>query len=816
MLYYPCIASIRTLFSGGMTPESRIRQKFLMRFTVPVVVLFSSSSVFAQTAAETDWQPTEAPGHCQGVYVSPEEDQAGNSADNSTGNDTINASAESILHVVEHSTTLTGNIRLTQEGQELKADFATIDDANETYTAEGNVSFRQPDVLLNGERIEGNLFSGAAAIDSASFVLHQARLRGSAARISRDESGNLAVTDGNFTTCEPGDNTWAIKGRSIALKTGEGYGVARDVTLKMGNLPVAWFPYFRFPIDDRRQSGVLVPSIGQDSDGGTDIAVPYYFNLAPNYDATYTLRSIWKRGIMHEGEFRHLDSNSANAIAGTYLPSDDEYDDRSRIDPSQPEEFSEQDRWLVHLAHRGRYGRWSSNINYTSVSDSDYFRDLGNFTRTDSRFSTRTNHTSSPALLRRGSLSYTGTHFDSSLELRSFQSLNRNRQKQYEVLPRVTVSSGRRLGPVDSAIAVQYTQFDKSGDNAVTGTRAVIDGSLQLPMQRPWGYLNPALRLVHRDYRLEDTTGRDNVGITTTLASIDSGLVFERQTRKFGRNLLQTLEPRLQYLYADEDFQDDLPLFDSTLITPAFDTLYRDNQFTGYDRIGDASRFSLGVTTRFIDSLRGSHLVTASIGQMFHLEDREVGFAAVPGLDSEAETSPLFAEISSQFGRVSLRTAIEFDSDAGRSNRGLVALRYRGSQGKIINFNYRMTHEDLQRDGQHRNREESDISFFWPVSKRWNLVGRWNYGWDNGQTIESLLGVEYNDCCWKARIVFRRNLDEPRLLSLTAPGTTPQLVLDRRADSGIFFEFQLKGLASLGGRLDSLLEDTVPGYSIER
>lgn len=793
-----------------MNPVSRIRHKFQLHVPVLAALLVNLSGAFAQSAAETDWIKHDRAGQCRGHYVEP----AATKSESRPG--TVEASADSILHVTDHSTTLTGNIRLSQDGQELTADFATVDDATEHYTAEGNVTYRQNGLLMRGEHIEGNLFSGMAAIDSASFLVHQNRLRGTAGSISRDDAGKLVITDGKFTTCEPDDQTWAITGKEIELKTAEGYGVARDVTLQLRNIPVVWLPYFRFPIDDRRQSGLLVPGIGRDSDGGTDIAIPYYFNLAPNYDATYTLRSMWKRGVMHEGEFRYLNRLSMNTIAGTFLPSDEAYDERERIDLGRPDAISEQDRWLFHLAHRGSYGRWQSALNYTRVSDIDYFRDLGNFTRTDSSFSTRTDQGSSPALLSTGALTYRGNGWRSSLELRSFQELNQVHQKQYEVLPRLNVSTSRQFGNLATAVAAQYARFDKSENSAVTGNRAVLDGQLSFPVQRPWGYLTPALRFIHRDYSLENAGGRDSSSLSTVLASLDAGLVFERTTHRFDRRLLQTLEPRMQYLYVEEDFQEDLPLFDSTLITPSFASLYRDNRFTGYDRIGDANRFSLGATSRFINPATGKVLLAVSLGQMFHFEDRRVEPFGIPGIDGAADTSPLFAELETTLGRLMMRAAIEYDTDTGRSNRGLIALRYRGSGDEVFNFTYRMSHPDLQRDARQRSREETDLSIQWPLGDRWQLVGRWNYGWQPGQTIESLVGVEYNDCCWKARIVFRRNLDEPRLLALDAPGMQTRLMLDRRADSGIFFEFQLKGLASLGGRLDSLLEDSIPGYITDR
>lgn len=793
-------------------PFLRIKQIFPVQLTLLLLISLASTAASAKSAAETDWKKSESSGQCRGNYIQPQLPKLDPGQ--------IEASATSLLHVKDHSTSLSGNIRLRHGDQFLESEFVTLDAATEVYTAEGEVLLRQPDILLRGERISGNLLTGIAAIDSASFLLHKNRLRGTANRIIKTEQNVLVLDQGEFTTCEPGSNTWSLRGKKIELKTEQGYGVARDVTLRVKGVPVAYLPYFRFPIDDSRQSGFLAPSVGRGSDGGTDIAVPYYFNIAPNLDATYTLRSVWKRGVMHEGELRFLNGYASNTIAGTYLPSDDEYDDRLRINTENPGKPDEQDRWLVHISHKGRSGPWASSINYTSVSDIDYFHDLGGFTQTDTSFDRALEASDSPALLRTGAVSYTATHWRSILELRSFQELNQIQPNQYEILPRLSIIGDRTFGMVRSSALLQATEFDKNSDIDLAGSRVVIDVHVDIPLRTAWGFLTPGLRVIHRDYHLDDTLSnvRDDASITTTSASLDMGLIFDKQTQLFGRSLLQTLEPRLYYLYTEEEFQDDLPTFDSTLMTPSYDGLFRGNRFTGYDRVGDANRVALGLATTFSDNSSGAQLFTASIGQIFHNADREVNLASVGGVDPTADTSPIFITLAAQLDRLRITASYEHDTDSNKSNRGFVSLKYWSENDLVVNFNYAMTASSQQRTLQQRNKEETDLSFNWPLpsfgknGSNWQLLGRWNYGWDRRETIESLVGLEYNDCCWKARVVFRRKLNEPRVIGLVTPGSPTVFLLDRRADSGIYFEFQLKGLASLGGRLDRLLQNSIPGY----
>ena len=673
---------------------------------------------------------------------------------------------------------------------------------------------REPDLLVTGETIQGNLGDASAVVDSASFLMHQHRLRGQASQLVRKTDGTIEITDGDFTTCEPGSDAWVLRGESVELDQEAGRGIARKVTLRVKDVPVAWIPWMRFPLDARRQSGFLVPGIGRDSESGADIAIPYYFNLAPNLDATYTLRILGKRGIMHEGELRYLTPSTENQVAATYLPDDDIFDNRSVVDLAAPDTFERQDRWLGYLKHRGYYGNWSTRADYAGTSDIDYFDDLDGFTNVESDLDRNLDQSQSPALLREGALTFRKDQWYSSLEARSFQPLSRGQPEQYQVLPRLTVAGRHLLGPVNVSGLMQLTSFDNKDNARVTGERTVLDTSLSLPLRNAWGYATPSVRVYHRQYSLDGVAaGTDeSPELTTGSAALDAGLFLERPFNWRNRELTQTLEPRLHYLYVEESSQDNLPLFDSTLVTPSYDTLFRNRRYTGYDRVGDANRFALGLTTRFLDE-RGVQRFAASAGQLYHLEDRAITTGVSPGSDPTTSRSPLFLSLALSGNRLSGYASYEFEPDSTRSNRSFVSVRYRPGDQTLLNFSYAMTNSLVQRNTLIRDEEETDISLIWPVSEAWQVVARWNYGWDSGQTIESLLGLEYNDCCWRARVLFRRNLDEPRFITLTAPGQQPEQVVERRSENGIYFEFQLKGLGSLGGRLDAMLIDAIPGYT---
>ncbi len=801
-------------------------------------------SLNAKSAAETDWvhrdnltpeQQKALSWACNGLYVQPEgfEGQAPPDV-----NDPIHASAVDALHIVDHSTTFNGDVKIRQGSRRITSPFISIDDESEIATLGGPITMREPGLLLHGDAATANLFAGTGVVDAATFVMHQGGLRGRAVKLHKLTDNRLLIEDGDFTRCEPDKNTWSIHGKTINLLADEGYGVARNVTVKIKEVPIAYFPYFRFPLNDERLSGFLMPGIGYISDGGTDISLPYYFNLAPNYDATYTPRSLWKRGLIHEAEFRYLTKRTNNFISGAFIKKDDIYDDRTTIDLSEDGSippFEKQDRWLLHTTHSGAWNRnWSTSFTYSAVSDTDYLRDIGGdvgSTATDratDRVDASLGRNTIPALNRNAYVRYRGDKWRSSLLVQGFQLIDPFAPEQYEKLPSFITSYRDTYKGLMLDMKFDYTYFAKdnadiSGPLATTGQRAVFDATVDAPFRNQWGFIIPSLNIIHRKYDLNDVPdlARTSPEITTPSFSLDTGLIFDRYFDAFGGEYQQTLEPRLYFLYAGFDEQDDLPQFDAGASTPSYSQLFRKNRFTGYDRIGDAEQLTVGISTSFLFADTGAEFLKASLGQVYYFQDREVLFRPFPSDDPTASSSPLFAEMRMRFGKkLSVAGSYEWEPRENRSNRGKFSLRYVSGTRKILNLSYSYTSPEVQQvfRGLIRTAEESDVSFIWPIRGNWSSIGRWNFGWDSDQTIESLIGLEYNDCCWKFRVAYRRFLKNPRLITITVddplnPGSDIDIpFLQQRSDSGIFVEIQLKGLANLGGRLDRLLEDSIPGY----
>lgn len=821
----------------------------------PLVVVTLLSPIFlqtmpayAQSAAETDWRRTSevvkgqrnlVPANCNGLYVQPLKfaEPPEDAHDQS-----IQVTAQEAVQVIGQSSKFSGDVEIQQGKRQINSSFATLDAESNIATMEGSVSIREPGLLLRGQDATANLTTGTGVINQATFILHESRLRGRAAKIYRQDNNQLLIVDGEFTRCDPGQNTWSIKGSSIRLLTEEGHGVARNVMLKVKGVPVAYFPYFRFPINDDRLSGFLTPGFGSDSNGGTDIVIPYYFNLAPHYDMTYTFRSLWKRGLIHEGEFRYLTTRTDNFINAAFIHKDELFDDRTDFDLTTGASiaaFEKQDRWSVHATHSSALSRnWSASLNFSAVSDTDYLRDIGGdfgstaIDRATDRIDASLGRNTIPALNRNASINFRSTKWHAALMVQGYQLIDPFASAQYEMLPAFVSSYRDKYKKLQLDMKILYTYFDKdtkdvTGPLATVGQRAVMDATIAIPFKSRWGYFIPSLNVIHRKYDLNDEplTARSSPEITTPSFSLDSGLTFDRYFHFMGRDFQQSLEPRLYYLYVEHDEQDDLPGFDSTFSTPSYSQIFRKNRFTGYDRIGDTRQLSAGLSTRFLFADTGAEFLVASIGQVYYFKDRKVIFKPQLSTDPTSGSSAVFTQLRMTLGpELMLSSSYEWEPRKDRSNRGNISLKYHPSSQKLFNVTYSYTSPEVKRSfrGGIVNSEESDISFIWPIAgSKWGVIGRWNYGWDENQTIESLFGLEYHECCWGLRIAYRRFLKDPRLITLSVddpanPGAAINVqFLQQRADSGIFVEFRLSGLGDLGRRLDRLLEESIPGYRPE-
>jgi LPS-assembly protein len=728
---------------------------------------------------------------CSGRYIDPLEHE-----DRSIDPDDadIQAWAES-TELQGDTIHFTGGVDITQGYRRFRGENAVVDRAQDTVTLTGEVILREPEMLLQGDSAIIYTETGEATVENGQFVIHPDHLRGNADQLQRDSQGLIHFHDGTFSYCPPGEHDWDIRAKEVVLDLEEGLGTAYNATVNVGEVPIFYTPWLQFPLDDRRRTGLLWPDFGNDSTGGLDITAPVYFNLAPNYDALYSPRYIEERGINNELKVRYMNDYVGYwTVGGTYMRHDDRY--KKEVPQGQSD-----DRWLTVVRQDGLFEqRWRSRIDYSKASDEQYMKDLE---------ASSLNAQRATSLLQLASLDYLGDDWLFNLDVQQFQSLAEDINDEYKKLPQFTGQYRGRGTPftLEPVLLAQYSNFD-SDENVVTGQRTYAEAGATYPMQWSYGFLEPTLKYRQLNYELSegDFFNEDSPSAGSALASLDGGLYFERQTGFAGKSLLQTLEPRVYYLYAGHENQADQPDFDSAELTFSYNQLFRETRFSGHDRLDDANQVSVGLTTRFIDTESGDRLLSASIGQIYYFRDRKVRLQ--PGAEPLDESGSEIAGelIFSPTRHVDLRSSLVYDPYSGNMNSGNVQASYTRDDGAIFNIGYSyrrpLTLVNLQPET-----EQANVSAYLPINDNWRVFGAVNYSVIDNKNIEDMAGVEYDNCCWTVRLLHLRYYDNATTGRIP-DFNNPNLEQEHTTQVQII----LKGMGGFGDRITNILEDMIRGY----
>lgn len=775
-----------------------------------VTATAAASTRESSSAKKTlDWVPraelsvqqlSVLPEYCAGAYVEPAFPVALGTDPNTLP---LQVQAGELQYWLQDRVEFTDAVRLSRGNQTLLASRATFHEAEQKVTVDDGITLREPGMLVEGRTAELMVATGAASVSDAEFVLQTSGLRGTAQILDRNANGDVRVSRGSFTRCEPGNNNWRVTGSSVQIDEGAKFGTARDAFLRVHDVPIFYAPYIRFPVTDERMSGWLFPDVGVGDANGTDIAVPYYLNLAPNYDATLTPRYISDRGVGIAGDVRHLSRYGGTEVGGAFLSRDHEYNgEYSRADFDSlglPGSFDPADRWLFATKQHGSYGDFQTLIDTEKVSDLDYFRDLGTGGLAAS---------SQVEIQQFGEVRYGLGGLSGRVWAQDFQRLDVDVVQPYRRLPEIDLNYQTQLtGKLHGSIDSSWASFDRPNDQftgiqRINGERLNIEPRIGLPFDWAPGYVHFMGGYRYTRYSLDD------VPIATDhqaerkiwLGSVDSGLFFERDTSAFGTATVQTLEPRLFYLYQQYRNQDDLPQFDVSELSFTFDQLFRDNRFAGIDRIGDANQLTAALTTRWLDAQTGQERVQASVGQIVYFTDRRVTLDGLETADDRHRDSAYAGQIAATLGTAfNFRTTGTWDPNDGDWNEIGAAMQYRPDSRHIFNLGYR------RRNDTQPVLKQSDVSLYWSFFRQWSLIGRFDYDLEEHRSIEAFGGLEYSDCCWQIRVVGRKYLLQPG--ATVAP--------DTQTDEAIFFQIAFKGLAGFGGRIDSFIQAGIPGYVAE-
>jgi LPS-assembly protein len=686
------------------------------------------------------------------------------------------------------------DVTVSQGYRTLKAQEVIIDRVEQTVSAEGPIEVREPGIVMYGDRITYDSLSERASLSDAEFVMYEEQLYGIAERVTRDANGSLEIEDGQLTFCAPTDPSWLVTAETLRVdpttNTGEAWGARIDIK----GVPVAYLPWVQFPLNDRRKTGLLFPDISSDTRGGLDITAPIYLNLAPNYDATYSPRLIQDRGLVHQLNTRFLGKRTGFwDVSGTYLRDDD-------LDASD----SDNNRWLVNVQQSSDpSARLRTSIDFTKVSDNEYLRDLENNTLSAQR---------QTALLQRARVDWLADSWLFGLEAQQFQSIAEDLTDNYRRLPQISAvwRGDAKIGPLEPLLKLQAANFDTELEK-VKGQRVYQEVGVTLPLTRDYGFLNSSLMYRSIQYRLKapDNNQTRSESVSSWLGRIEGGLEFERSTELFGLPFTQTLEPRFQYLYAGYDDHAGIPDFDSAELTFSYRQLFRNTRFSGYDRLADANQLSVGLTSRLIDTATGKERVSASFGQVINFRDQRVRLKESDAALTDEGSALAFALNVRTSERWSIHSNLLFDSYEEKLDAANIRVGFRPSKDAIINLGYTLR-EPPASFAARPVTEQINTSAYMPINDNWSAFGAVRYSLEIGSSVEDMIGVEYDGCCWRVRLIYMSYLDALRDVDVFIP--EPELTRDRAFQ----FQFVLKGLGGFGNRVDNLMQDMIRGFNAKR
>lgn len=684
--------------------------------------------------------------------------------------------ADSARATPDGVTIFRGDVEVKRGSQQLSADELRYDRGSGQTDASGNVTlsdtagtrYQVPELHLNLETRVGHG-------DAGTYQLPAGQGRGDMRRTQFEGPDHTRLHEARYTTCPAGRDDWYIKAQEIEIDTAADVGVARHMRLEFLGVPLLYLPYFTFPISDERKSGFLFPELGYDSRLGAVLGTPYYWNIAPNYDATLTPRLLAQRGVQLQNQFRYLGQGFDGRLEVEYLPNDNRSENHHRAATT-----------YVHSHVFNPW--WTGSVDLRAVSDKDYLNDFGD----------HLNVTAQTHLPQNAEINFRGPVWNFTARAADYQTVDQTiapADRPYARLPQLLF--GAR--PPAEGNGPQY-RFDGELVNferraSTTGQRVHVNPAIALPWVRPYGFLTPELGARHIEYNLRDAP-EENPAVSAPYLSLDSGLVFERPFQFGTREYMQTLEPRVYYLYVPFRPQDDLPNFDTTLPDFTFANLFRNNRFIGGDRIGDANQATFAVTSRFLDEADGTERLRASIGQIRYFADRRVN---VPATAAVTNRSDLAAEAAAWLvGNWYLNAAIQWNPERDETQRSSYYLQYQPAPDRIVNIGHRMLRSDSN------NFEQLDVSSEWPVSRRWTVRARTLYSQRDNENVESYLGLQYNACCWVARLHVAR-----RLIQTGTDATTSITEQSRE----FMLQLELSGLGKLGTAPDSPLKQSLFGFA---
>lgn len=668
----------------------------------------------------------------------------------------------------------TGNVDIMQGNSRLQADEVQLHQKQaegqpepvRTVDALGNVHYDDNQVILKGPKGWANLNTKDTNVWEGDYQMVGRQGRGKADLMKqRGENRYTILENGSFTSCLPGSDTWSVVGSEVIHDSEEQVAEIWNARFKVGPVPIFYSPYLQLPVGDKRRSGFLIPNAKYTTKNYFEFYLPYYWNIAPNMDATITPHYMHRRGnIMWENEFRYLTQAGAGLMELDYLPSDKVYEDE------HPKE-GDKHRWLFYWQHSGVMDQvWRFNVDYTKVSDSSYFNDF------DSKYGSSTDGYAT----QKFSVGYAVQNFDATVSTKQFQVFNDQNTSSYSAEPQLDVNYYYNdLGPFDTRISGQAVHFVNTKDNMPEATRVHLEPTINLPLSNRWGSLNTEAKLMATHYQQTNLDWynannskklEDSVNRVMPQFKVDGKLVFERDMAMLAPGYTQTLEPRVQYLYVPYRDQSGIYNYDSSLLQSDYNGLFRDRTYGGLDRIASANQVTTGVTTRVYDDAAVERF-NVSVGQIYYFTESRTGDDNIKWENDDKTGSLVWAgdtywRISERWG---LRSGVQYDTRLDSVATSSSSLEYRRDQDRLVQLNYRYASPEYiqatlpsyySTAEQYKNGiNQVGAVASWPIADRWSIVGAYYFDTNSSKPADQMLGLQYNSCCYAIRVGYERKLN---------------------------------------------------------
>lgn len=682
--------------------------------------------------------------------------------------------ADQIEGVKDKQIEAAGHVEMRRLGQRVWADYLLYLQETQELHAKGSVRVQQDNNVLQGPEAHFNLEQGSGDIPKPVFFLGENSSHGRADSLHITNRQNYTLKQASYTTCAIDKEDWLLQAGSLNIDQNTQIGEANDVTVRWKDIPLLYTPWLDFPINDQRKSGFLSPVFGATTKGGSELTIPYYWNLSPNMDATLAPRIMVKRGLLLKNEFRYLQPGYAGEAHLDVMPND-------RITGLL--------RSRLALRHQQQLTTGlTGSLNYHHVSDDAYFRDLSDTANTASQIN----------MLREGMLSYTpGSWWDAQIRVQRFQTLQDPAAPvavPYYRTPQLNLNARQ---PIEHGMLRFSGEFvDFSHPSAINGRRLVLYPTFSYPLSTlPGLHVTPKIGWHATSYALGINNNAQlpaNATRTLPILSLDSRMEFERDAELLGQGFIQTLEPRAYFVYIPYRNQNSLPLFDTAQSGFNFTQIFSENRFVGSDRIGDANQVTAALASRLIDPVNGEERAQLIMGQRFSYITPQVNLNIPAATTSKSD---MLLGLSVHPERAwSVDALAQYNPSLTQTELFNLSARYQPEPGKVLNMGYRYMRSTLNLPGNAIN--HLNLSAQWPLMGRWNSVFRTNYSLQEKRLVESLFGLEYNQDCWTVRLVAQRFA-----------------IATQQASTGFFLQLELNGLLKVGPDPLLALKQGIPGYT---